>query len=187
MMNRLAMGFSLMTILGASYGEIYKWTDNQGIVHFSDHPHEGSETVKLPESQTYSPPVAPNSATPEGNNPKKNTETPEDHTYTLLAITQPIDQSTIRNNQGYVAVAAQIEPELVGGDSLQLLFDGAPIGKPQPDLLFQLNGVYRGTHTIAVQVVDKDNEVLNTSESITIYMQRPRVGMATKPLPTGNK
>ncbi len=37
--------------------------------------------------------------------------------------------------------------------------------------------MYRGSHTIAVQVVNTEGKVLITSDMVTIYMQQPRVGM----------
>ncbi|KGP63466.1 hypothetical protein EP47_05615 [Legionella norrlandica] len=172
-MNKLVSFVLLMMIICCSHAQIYKWTDSQGVVHFSDKPHEGAEKVKIPETQTYTPPENGSGGSSEPKEVKKE----EEEKYTRLEIIQPQNEATIRNNQGYVVVAVQIEPDLSSGDNLQLIFDGAPLGDPQPNLLFQLNGIYRGSHTIAVQVLNANGEVVKTSESITIYMHRPRVGM----------
>lgn len=165
----------LVIVSMASYAEIYKWTDSQGNVHFSDKAHEGAEKIKIPDAPSYSSP----SSNPAMEEPKSQLQDNADasHEYKKIAISQPENEATIRNNQGYVAVAVQIEPDLIEGDELQLLFDGAPIGEPQKGLLFQINGIYRGSHRIAVQVQDEDGNVLLTSEPITIYMHRPRINM----------
>ena len=169
-----------MMILCVSYGQVYKWTDSQGVIHFSDKPHEGSETVKLPEAQTYSAPVIKNDPDTEEN--KKNLSGNADHVYTQVAVTQPLNESTIRNNDGYVMVVAQLDPKLFSGDTVQVIFDGSPMGEPQPTPVFQLNGVYRGTHTIAVQVLDSGGNVVATSDPITVHVYRPQVNMGNRPM-----
>lgn len=164
----------LMALVGISHAQIFKWTDSQGVVHFSDNPHSGAQKVVVPKAQSFSPPV---SQTPVTNEEPKKKSVPGDAKYTKITIMQPQNEATIRNNQGYVVVAVELEPALVDGDMLQMLFDGAPMGEPQPNTLFQLNGIYRGKHTLAVQVLNAAGEVLLTSDPITIFMHRPRVGM----------
>ncbi len=101
----------------ALHAQIYKWTDSQGVIHFSDKPHQGSQTVKIPEPQIYSPlDAVPNENAP----PAKASQ--GDHVYNSVSIAQPTDQATIRNNQGYVVVATQLDPSLMEGDTLQLIF-----------------------------------------------------------------
>lgn len=173
-MNKLVLVISGLLFVCGSFAQIYKWTDSQGVVHFSDHPHEGAEKLKMPEIQTYSAPVSNKTNTPSDQEAAPQTI---EHEYTKLDIIQPINEATIRNNQGYVVVSALLEPKLFDGDTLQMIFDGAPLGDPQPNLIFTLNGIYRGTHTLAVQVLNNKGEVLKVSDKITIFMQRPRVGM----------
>ncbi|WP_131781718.1 DUF4124 domain-containing protein [Legionella gresilensis] len=166
------------------WAEIYKWTDSQGVVHFSDEPHPGAETVVLPPTQSSNPPPSNVPTTPStpvtGNKINKNSLIQPDYTAT---ISQPKSDSTIRNNQGYVSVAIEVEPEIQQGVMLQLIFDNQPLGKPQVGKNFILNNVNRGAHTLAVQIIGADGEVLSTSDPITFYMQRPRVGMVPNTRP----
>jgi hypothetical protein len=177
-MNKLFLIAALIMIVCTSYAEVYTWTDSQGVVHFSDSPHQGAEKIKLPEDQSFSTP-SPSSSSPA---PKQEDvlthEEDSEKSYTKVAIREPLNQATIRNNQGYVLVSVELEPKLSEGDNLQILFDGAPLGEPQPHTVFELNGIYRGSHTIAVQVLNANGDVLLVSDPITIFMQRPRVGMA---------
>ncbi|RUR08274.1 DUF4124 domain-containing protein [Legionella sp. km772] len=168
----IAVFLSLITC--AVPAQVYKWTDSQGVVHFSDTPHSGAETINNIQTQSYSTPAPTTSATMpaisnEGGKNKK--------VYSKIAILQPKDQATIRNNQGYVVVFTEVLPKLFPGNKLQIIFDGKAQGDPQESLMFQLNGIYRGTHTIAVQIVDENGDVIKTSPRVVIYMQRPRVGM----------
>lgn len=118
-MNKLFVSLSLMMIICAASAQIYKWTDSQGNVHFSDTPHPGAQVINIPEPQSFSPQqrpaAAPRSMTPE---PEKTR-----HAYTRIAIVQPENGATIRNNQGFVVVTVQVDPELHRGDMLQLLYD----------------------------------------------------------------
>lgn len=165
-------------ILGAAIAinplqaEIYKWTDSSGNIHFSDSPHPGAEQLKLPKIQTYSAPVVPAS----DKTPDLQAE-PEITGYEKINILQPQDQLTIRNTQGYVSIVTELDPMLKKGDKLQVIFDGSPVGKPQESSVIALRDINRGSHTIAIQALDKEGKVLITSDTITIFMMPPRVGM----------
>lgn len=168
--------------INPSYAEIYKWIDNQGVVHFSDEPHPGAETVTLPPMPTSSPPASTTQSTDKTVTGATAT-TDGDHEYKSVEISQPKNDSTLRNNQGYVSIIVNIEPDLQTGDKLQLLFDGRALGKAQTGKVFTLNNVNRGAHTLVAQIIDADGDVLNTSEQVTFYMQRPRVGMVPNTRP----
>lgn len=165
----------LLLLVNPLYCAVYKWTDSSGDVHFSDKPHPGAEKIDLPEVQTFSaPPVEKNTGVPSSSPDIK------DVNYKKISIIQPADQATIRNNQGMVSVIVQIEPELQVGDKLQLIYDGTAVGEPQKQPLFSLKDVYRGSHTISVQVLDKKGKVLGTSQTVTFFMHQARVGMGSQ-------
>jgi len=173
-MNKLVLVVSLMILtICASYAQVYKWTDSQGNVHFSDIPHTGAEKINVIDAQTFSPPKPINNVSDDSDSDKKK----KPRTYKKFEITEPANEGTVRNNQGYVVINVLLEPDLTPGDKLQLLFDGSAIGEPQPNLTFKLSGVYRGAHNIAVQVLNPKGDVLKTTETITFFMHRARVGM----------
>lgn len=174
----------LMIIICASNAQIYKWVDSQGGVHFSDTPHTGAQIITLPdENNSSSPSSTPPKTSPEPNELQDQSPVKLKHSYTKIGIVQPGSGATIRNNQGFVTVTAQTEPDLFPGDKLQLLYDNAVLGEPQKNPVFEINGMYRGSHTLAVQIMDEDGNVIDSSDPITIYVFRPRVGMVpgTKP------
>lgn len=176
----MLVSLSLMMIVCASYAQIYKWVDSQGNVSFSDTPHKGAQVIILPDEQSSS---SPPQISPKSEQSQDDTPVTLKHSYTSIEITQPENEATIRNNQGYVTVTVQTEPDLFPGDKLQLIYDSAVLGAPQKNLVFEINGMYRGSHNLAVQVLDEDGNVIDRSEPITIYVFRPRVGMVpgTKP------
>lgn len=162
-----------------SHAQIFRWTDANGTVNFSDIPHPGSQKIILPKTITTMPPEKKSEKTSEKSSLKADESTIE---YEALFISQPANNETIRNNQGLVPVIVDLKPDLAPEHLLQLIFDGKPLGKPQSGLSFALNDVNRGSHTIAVQVIDKEGKALATSDAVTIYMQRPRVGMVQRPI-----
>lgn len=179
-MKKFMLATSLILTVCAAQAQIFKWTDSQGNVHFSDHPHEGAEQVILPNTQSFSPPGNPAGTAPQSGSNADQKSQKSENAYTKVKIAQPQDQETIRNNDGYLAVAVEVEPKLAPGDNLQLIFDGSPLGEPQNSLVFQLNGIYRGSHTIKIEVQSASGDLLIASDPITIFMQRARVGQAAK-------
>lgn len=165
----------LLLVMGPLQAEIYKWTDANGNVNFSDKPQPGAKEVILPKVQTYSSPDKLDKsvieALPEPVNDVENTS------YKTFDIVSPEDQSTIRNPEGAVSVQLEVNPSLKKGDKVQMIFDGSLIDKPRRTTVFALQSINRGSHTLAAQVIDAQGQLLNTSKPITFYMMPPRVGM----------
>ena len=150
---------------------VYKWKDKQGNVHYSDKPHPGAKRIKLPPSSTYTPRPLPKQQPGQQ-------QAGALRSYKSITVIQPENEATIRNNQGLVSVAVSLEPALMTGDSVVLLYDGKPVGEPQRTTAFTIDGVYRGTHTVSAQVVDGKGKVIGESNTVTFHMHRPRVGQA---------
>jgi hypothetical protein len=178
-MNKLCIGLSLMMLICLSHADVYKWVDGEGNVHFSDTPHLGAEKLTIADTSidSSSAPPSSQSSTPDKLSPARSST--HQSSYTKVAIAQPDNEATIRNNQGAFAVSVEVEPDLLPGDKVQLIVDDVPRGEPQTSLLFQLSDILRGSHTIAVRVINADGMTVETSQSITVFMFRPRVGMGT--------
>ena len=100
-------------------------------------------------------------------------DSPRPGGYKRLAITSPAPEETIRDNRGIVKVSVQVSPSLVTdkGHQVQLLLDGQARGEPSPDLRQTFKGVERGEHTVAAQVLDRNDQVLMTSEPVVFYLK----------------
>ena len=79
--------------------EVYKWTDPDGNVIYSDEPHPDAEIIDELEPQTYKAPrYAPGVLKPK---PKK----ADAFAYKTVRIAAPANDLTIRDNAGQVGVA----------------------------------------------------------------------------------
>lgn len=170
-MKRLCVALPLMMVIYAPYADIYKWVDSQGNVHFTDTPFSGARKLNIPDAQVYSSPVPE----PIASEKLRSKYSMKNKIIYKIVIVQPDNEATIRNNQGAIAITVRVEPDLLSGDQVQIIFDGRPWGKPQANLLFLFSNIDRGVHTIAAQIMNNGGEVLKLSEPITIYMFRPRV------------
>jgi len=172
-MRRLPLLLLIFVVL-AAHATIYQWRDEQGGLHFSDRPSPGADKVKLPAVQTYSPvEILPA--------PQPMTIAPRQ--YKTVSIRYPEQEETIRNNFGLIDIAVDLEPNLVPGDKLRLLIDGEPVGEAHQSTSFSVEGIFRGTHHLSVEVINSKEKVVGRSEPITIFMHRYRVNMVPKVVP----
>jgi hypothetical protein len=162
----------------AAFGQIYKTTDAQGNVLFTDQPPPSAadaEKVDLNRLNTAPPPKpAPPSGEPSADIKPAKAKQPRALEY-QIAIQSPADESTIPMGPGNFSVVAATDPPLAAGERLQLLFDGEPRGDAQASASWQLTNVFRGAHELRVQRETAEGEVLATSKPVTVYVHRPSV------------
>jgi len=175
--NPMRYFFLIILILTIpTYAAIYKWTDHKGRVHYSDKPQEGAKKIKEKDLQSYTPVPAPDIV-------ERPAPEAAPRAYDLIAVTQPLNEDTLRNNTGTVVVTVSLEPFLQEGDRIQVILDEHPIGEPQPGTPITLHSVDRGTHTVAVQVKDPRGEVIGESQTVVFHLHRPRENMPSGPYP----
>lgn len=162
------LGLALIFMTLSAFSSIYEWTDSHGNVSFSDTPRKGSKKLDLPDAQSYSAPQTQMPTTPANDK-----ETVDSTPYSSVAITTPVNDSTIPNQEGLVNVSVDTVPTLRKEDNIQLLLDGKPVGKPQKSTIFTINNVYRGTHTLSLNIISDNGSVLISSEKITFFVHRP--------------
>jgi hypothetical protein len=179
-----ALAFGLAS--GSAWAQgatLYRWVDEQGVVHFSDRPMPGAEKVEVPPAQSIPAPRVP--APRRAPAP----EEPQGPVYSRVAIVQPVpEQSFVNTGFAPVEVAAAIEPRLQPGHQLWFYLDGQRLENVPTQARSTTVEVGRGTHTVAVRVVDQNGRELVTSEPVTFYVrqtsiQQPPRGPLPVPLP----
>lgn len=174
-MNKLLL-LTLLLLPLTSGAQIYKTTDAQGNVTYSDKPQNGTSTeeVQLPQVNTTPPPPD----RPEPLSPPA----PEEPAATdyKLAITSPPNETTIPMGPGNFSVSATVSPSLTEGRLLQLYLDGSPWGDPQVSDTWSLTNVFRGAHDLTVGVIDSEDTQLASSEPVRVYVLRPSLNFKNR-------
>lgn len=167
---RILLALLLAGIGLTAHAEIYKWIDPAtGNVVYSDHPIKGAKPVQLPQAQTYTAPP-----TPPASDSAAQTEPVAQTPYSKFTIAQPENEATIRNTVGVVEVTLALTPALKAqdGDRITLVMDNAREYGPTTDLRFSLKGVERGTHTLQAMIKDAQGDVIQKSNTVTIFVKQ---------------
>jgi hypothetical protein len=173
-MKRLTL-ILLLTLPMAVSAQIYKTTDSQGNVVYTDKPSSAGkpvEEVKLHTTNTAPPP--PDIPRPASIAPAADTEESEQSAYTV-DITTPGNEATIPRGAGNFLLSATVEPSLAAGEMLQLHMDGIPWGEPQTSASWGLTNIFRGAHDFTVSVLAADGAPMVSSTPVRVFVIRPSV------------
>ncbi|HSW13542.1 MAG TPA: DUF4124 domain-containing protein [Solimonas sp.] len=173
-MRKLCLLLSLSLLSLAAAAEVYKYTDEKGVVHYTDQPpSKGARPASLPPLQTVPSDVIAGSRS-EPDAPSRSRAAAAAEAYSL-SIVSPTPEQTFREPGGNVEVSVSVQPELQSGYGLMFYVDGAP-ATPEPvaGTGVSLSGLERGAHAIAVALVDADGKEV-TRSSVTVYMKPPTV------------
>jgi len=155
----------------ASVAAIYQWTDEQGITHFSDDESKPASAQKIEVKLT--PPSIESLTQSRTAEASSANSTPSEVPLPPIGISinSPVDQQTLRSNNGQVTVSATLSSSLQYGSNIRLLIDGI-IHSDQIDSQFNVLNVPLGTHKLQLQIINNLGKVIASSELITVYLHR---------------
>ncbi len=166
MRNLIALTFACLSFAAAA-GDVYRWVDSSGVVHYSDKPQAPNDKpAVLPHLQTYAPGAAPSAfaqdAAAAGTGPAA----------AAIAITSPEPDETIRDAEGKFTVTVSANPQ--HGEGLVFYLDGtAQNAQPTPSTAFLYSAVERGDHSVSAALVAGNGKELARTEAVTIHMKPP--------------
>ena len=172
--------FTLMSVACtvAVSATVYKWVDENGVVHYSDQPHENAEKVQLKAPQTYSAPKAP--AGPPQPSPRQAPSKPAP-TY-QCAISEPANDQVFTNTSE-VTAGVTVQPTVRPGDTAVVTLDGQRVpGVPANGGQFTISPVDRGTHSIQMTVQDPSGATVCSSSAVTFHVTQPSLQSPTRPI-----
>jgi Domain of unknown function (DUF4124) len=159
-------GLLAVAVCASAAATLYKWVDDNGVVHYEDRPQPGAEKIHVNAAQTYK-------ATPAPTVDSSHKSTPA-ASYSRVAIASPIAEQVFVNTGGSVPVAAELQPQLQPGHQLWFLLDGARVeGLSPSSTSATLDNVDRGEHSLAAQVSDAAGTPIITSAPVTFYVRIP--------------
>jgi hypothetical protein len=150
---------------------IYKWTDAQGVVHYSDQSVPGAQKI-----YTNSPTTSGSGAT---SNSNANAQAPAipgsaaKQGYSIIAITSPSSEQSFFGDEP-IGVALALEPNLKPGDTVTWHLNGQELADQGPGTTqFTLPHMDRGTYAIAATVTDPKSGESQSTPSVTFYVRQP--------------
>ncbi len=157
-----------LAAFAAQAAVIYKWTDADGVVHFSDQPVPGAEKISTGATNTAisgSPGNAEASA--EGQEKAGALD------YAEFSITSPTPGQTFFGDET-ISANLGLTPSLKGGQTVTWHLGGAEIGDQGPTATaITLPHLDRGTYTIDATVTDRATGQSRSSDSVTFYVRQP--------------
>jgi hypothetical protein len=174
-------GLPLLILLGACTGAaaatVYKWVDDNGVVHFSDQPNPKAQKIEVAGAQTYGAQAASVAPPPAAAAPAAPTAPP------VCVIDTPAAGQVFLETY---AITGHVTLAHAGGDGSQtmLRLDGADISNLLgPSGSFALGQVDRGEHTLTVQVTNDRGEVSCQGAPVSFSVrQRSASGGETAPM-----
>jgi hypothetical protein len=149
---------------------VYKWTDAQGVVHYSDQPVEGAEKIVTSSGAGHNGILgdsAPNAAKPAADGTKKTLAD------TQISISSPTPDQTFVGNDP-IQVRLSMNPALKAGQQVSWTLNGAPQGGEAPDSMeLTLADLARGTYTVAATVTDTTTGETKSADPVTFNVVRP--------------
>jgi len=173
-----SLAFTLMC-LGCALAlaqTVYKWTDENGVVHYSDQPHANAEKIHVQAAQTYkAQPGAPVAAGADAASGQ--TAVP----YRGCAIAQPGPDAQFANIDS-LTIVVQTDPPLRPGDQVFASLDGQPLNNGAPTGgQFNVSPVERGTHSVQAVVRARDGTVMCQTPGISFNVQQNSVLNSNNP------
>jgi hypothetical protein len=170
------MSLACSAVLAAT---VYKWVDENGVVHYSDQPHPNAEKVHVQAVQTYK--SGPVNAGGGGAQPAPSGAAPA-AAYAGCAIAQPADNQDYPNLES-LSIVVRTDPSLHPGDQIYLMLDGSPLNNAQPvGTQFTLSPVERGTHTLQAVVRDGNGALMCQTPAVTFSIHQPSIQNPANPI-----
>jgi hypothetical protein len=170
------VAFGLVSVLSAPLllraAVVYKWTDADGVVHFSDQPVPGAEKIVTDGGSSRgilntAAPGAPPAGTPKA--------------ATLLATTRisiasPTPDQTFSGSETMYA-SATVEPDLQpnGPISISWSLNGSPVAEGEGSTRFALPDLPRGVYTLSATLTDIASGATKSADPVTFNVLRPSV------------
>lgn len=169
-MKHCILFIAVLTLSPAAVAqEVYRWVDENGVVHYSDQEHEGAEKVTIRTPQSYESTL---DGDPQGFDPAAAAEAGDDAlSYTDIRIVSPPDGEAIWATGGVYTVEVETVPALQPGHRITLSLNGTELpGMPVASTSIGVTGLVRGEHTLQAAVVDASGQMLIFSPDITFHV-----------------
>lgn len=174
-MNPIVIGTLLLSLASPALGQaIYKSVDDEGNVSYSDQPPEGarSEDAETLPPVNSLPEQRPNNRT--ANQRRGSGQEDRETIEYSLSLATPAPEASVPPGQRDLPIVLNASPGLAAGHAFAFYMDGELMAETESNE-YVVEEIFRGAHQIRAEIVDENGEVLQETETITIYVHRPSV------------
>lgn len=162
----LFIAFFFINNAQASGTNVYKNTNKQGEVEFTDKPSSHSKKIHVSPMNTFDSDAQPKPTATKKVKPNK-------PLYSNFVINSPANDSPVRANAGNITIIVGFEPPLKTGHSIKVVLDGnsetSVTGKSTNIFMRNVN---RGTHSVQAFILDENGYELAQSNSTIFHLLR---------------
>jgi hypothetical protein len=158
---------------GAAVADTYTWTDDEGVVHYSDRPHPGAKRIIIDSPNTSRSLSRQNAADAANAEDASEADADKPFRYESFAIASPGAEETLWNIEGVLNVNLALTPALRPGHQVRVYFDGNP--QIVSGTSFQLQEVWRGVHNLQAEVLNETGQMQIRTRSSRFYVQQSTV------------
>jgi hypothetical protein len=158
--------FLFSTTLSAGF---YKWVDSDGVVHYTDHPVEQAEELRLPGAGDH-PGASDSESTKEPG--ESSQETQQTGEYTQFEVLEPEQNQTLRNDEREVRIGMLLQPALQEGHRINLSVDGILLKDHNISTQLILSDVPRGSHSLQATIIDEEGQPLISTPVVNFHMRK---------------
>lgn len=164
-MCRLLLSLLLVAACPA-LAQVYTYIDAEGNRVFTDQPKAGNaKHVQMAPTNGMA------QTTPRAPAEKAAPAVVVPPSYQLLRILVPEPDAVLNDGTGDIIVSATSEPALLPAHNYRLIVDGQPAGEPARSPVFPLQGLTRGTHQLAVEILDSEGRTLERTPSQPLHVR----------------
>ena len=164
-------------IISVSRAEILEYSDKQGNVVYTDQHNDMTEPVRLSRTTIATQPDL-SSSEPQLKSETDNKSIIQSPSYSSLNIVNIKDKQTFQNTRK-IPIKITLEPQLISGDQVVLLFDGksyASFVEAKKTFQALLDTPDRGEHTLQLQIQNSKGKILLETKKIIIYIHYAHLG-----------
>jgi hypothetical protein len=158
---------------------VYRWVDENGVVHYSDQPHANAEKVQVAAPQTYKAGQANTAPSAPPQDPQASAPAPA---YASCQIGQPFDGEDFANLPA-LGISVRTNPGLRPGDQVFIMMDGGLLnGGAATGPQFTLTPVERGTHSLQAIIRDASGTLVCQTPGVTINVHQASAANPVNPV-----
>jgi Domain of unknown function (DUF4124) len=168
-LGRLWIALGLFAALAAGAAVIYKWTDADGVTHYSDQAVPGAEKIVTSSGSANGIGGGARAQT----NAASTNAPPTGPAFSVFTIDAPAKEQVFFGDE-IVPVRLSLQPGLRPNQTITWHLNGTQLNDQGPDATaFALQDLPRGTYTIAATVTDSGTGESRSTDSVTFYVRQP--------------